>query len=86
MKKVHIEGPATAIVGRTTDFLAVPGEQMTYRWSVTGGRILEGQDMPAITVEWEEPGHHHIELEALNHGGSVTKDKILVTVDAPARG
>ena len=83
---VHIEGPATTLVGRQTGFMVLPGEQREYRWKVTGGRIVEGQDMPVITVEWEQEGHHHVSVEVLNYRGEVEKDKILVTVDQPARG
>jgi hypothetical protein len=77
--KVKIAGPDSAVVGTKTDFLVIPSEQVSYRWQVDGG-IINGQDMPGITVEWTQEGPHHVGVLVTSHGGEVLKDEIVVNV------
>lgn len=79
--KFGIAGPPRAVVGKKVDYMVVPGEASGYRWDVTGGFIVEGQDMPAITVEWYEAGKHHVDVHIETETGQVVKDRFSVVVN-----
>ena len=75
-----LDRPTAVQKGRRTDYMVVPAEATNYNWKVTGGRILEGHNMPAITVEWTEDGPQHVEVAVQDHGLDVQKQKLLVKV------
>ena len=80
--KIRIEGSTITKAGNRATYMASPSEQIEYNWEVTGGKIVKGENMPAITVQWEREGPQHVSLSVRNFRNEVQKNKILVKVES----
>ncbi len=57
----------------------VPGDLSDFRWSVSGGTIVSGQQTDAIVVDWTQAGQQTI-VAAYTWGGAACPDTVAVQV------